>query len=291
MRLAKRKRSLPRCQQRLAKRCGLPWFAVSETLRRMFSLKGKNAVVTGAGSGIGQAIALAFAKQGARVDVLEINTEAAGETVKKIRSEGGEADAVECDVTRHDHVQEVFDKLGTDRVGLDCLVNNAGIAHVGNITNTSEADFDRVISVNLKGVFNCLKGGVQQMLKSGGGSIVNISSTAGFRATPGIAAYGASKGAVRQLTKSVAAYCGRQGYNIRCNSIHPGMVRTPLGEAVLSYYGELEETAKKRTTTVPLGRLGEVEDVANAALFLASDESRYINSTELVIDGGMLGGG
>ena len=170
----------------------------------MFSLKGKNAVVTGAGSGIGQAIALAFAKQGARVDVLEINTEAAGETVEKIRSEGGEANAVECDVTRHDHVQEVFDKLGIDRGGLDCLINNAGIAHVGNITNTSEDDFDRVMSVNLKGVFNCLKGGVQQMLKSGGGSIVNIASTVATMAINDRLAYSTSKGGVLAMTYAVA---------------------------------------------------------------------------------------
>ena len=129
------------------------------------------------------------------------------------------------------------------------------------------------------------------MKNTGGGSIINISSTAGIRAAPDIAAYGASKGAVRQLTKSVAAYCGLKGYNIRCNSIHPGMVRTPLGEAVLKLYGDLENSAKNRTRSVPLGRLGTVEDVAYAALYLASDEARYINSNELFVDGGMLGGG
>ena len=123
-----------------------------------------------------------------------------------------------------------------------------------------------------------------------GAAATETRPTAGFRATPGIAAYGASKGAVRQLTKSVAAYCGRKGYNIRCNSIHPGMVRTPLGEAVLKYYGELEERAQKRAESVPLGTLGEVEDVAYASLYLASDEARYINSSELIVDGGMLGG-
>ena len=146
----------------------LPSGGVSGTLRRMFGLSGKTAVVTGAGSGIGQAIALALAKQGAFVDVLEINDDAAGETVGQIRSAGGQAEASACDVSNHGQVQEIFDRLGTDRGGLDCLVNNAGIAHVGNITDTSEADFDRVMSVNLKGVFNCLKVGVKLMLKSGG---------------------------------------------------------------------------------------------------------------------------
>ena len=198
----------------------------------MFSLKGKNAVVTGAGSGIGQAIALAFAKQGARVDVLEINTEAAGETVEKIRSEGGEANAVECDVTRHDHVQEVFDKLGIDRGGLDCLINNAGIAHVGNITNTSEADFDRVMSVNLKGVFNCLKGGVQQMLKSGGGSIVNIASTVATMAINDRLAYSTSKGGVLAMTYAVAK--DHLHDKIRCNAIQPGRIHTPFVDGFIA---------------------------------------------------------
>ena len=114
----------------------------------MFSLKGKRAIVTGAGSGIGQSTAIAFAKQGANVSVLEINLEAANETVEKIRINGGQAEATECDVTDHDQVQEVFDKLGADHGGLDCLINNAGIAHVGNILNTDEKDFDRVMNVN-----------------------------------------------------------------------------------------------------------------------------------------------
>ena len=170
----------------------------------MFSLVGKSAVVTGAGSGIGQAIAIALAKQGAFVDVLEVNVEGANDTVEQIRSAGGQADAVKCDVSNHGQVQEVFDNLGSARGGLDCLINNAGIAHVGNITNTKEEDFDRVISVNLKGVFNCLKGGVRQMLKSGGGAIVNIASTVATMAINDRLSYSTSKGGVLALTYSVA---------------------------------------------------------------------------------------
>ena len=166
----------------------------------MFSLKGKRAIVTGAGSGIGQSTAIAFAKQGANVSVLEINLEAANETVEKIRINGGQAEASECDVTDHDQVQEVFDKLGADHGGLDCLINNAGIAHVGNIMNTDEKDFDRVMNVNLKGVFNCLKGGVRQMVKSGGGAIVNIASTVATMAINDRLAYSTSKGGVLALS-------------------------------------------------------------------------------------------
>ena len=166
----------------------------------MFSLAGKTAVVTGAGSGIGQAIAFALAKQGAFVDVLEIDDDAAGETLGQIRSAGGQAEATACDVSDHGQVQEVFEQLGHDRSGLDCLINNAGIAHVGNITNTSEVDFDRVMSVNLKGVFNCLKGGVKLMLESGGGSIVNIASTVATMAINDRLAYSTSKGGVLAMT-------------------------------------------------------------------------------------------
>ncbi|SVB99975.1 uncharacterized protein METZ01_LOCUS252829, partial [marine metagenome] len=160
--------------------------------------------VTGAGSGIGQAIAIALAKQGAFVDVLEIDDDAAGEAVGQIRSAGGQAEAAACDVSDHGQVQEVFEQLGRDRGGLDCLVNNAGIAHVGNIANTSEEDFDRVMSVNLKGVFNCLKGGVKLMIESGGGSIVNIASTVATMAINDRLAYSTSKGGVLAMTYSVA---------------------------------------------------------------------------------------
>ena len=254
----------------------------------MFSLKGKSAVVTGAGSGIGQAIALALAKQGAFVDVLEIDGQAAGETVEQIRSAGGQAEATQCDVADHGQVQDVFDALGQARGGLDCLVNNAGIAHVGNITDTSEADFDRVMSVNLKGVFNCLKGGVRQMLKSEGGSIVNIASTVATMAINDRLAYSTSKGGVLAMTYSVAK--DHLHDNIRCNAIQPGRIHTPFVDGFIAenYPDNQKEMFRKLSDYQPVGRMGKPEEVAAMAVFLCSDEASFITGAPFPVDGGTL---
>ncbi|MED5382213.1 MAG: SDR family oxidoreductase [Verrucomicrobiota bacterium] len=254
----------------------------------MFRLEGKSAVVTGAGSGIGRAIALALAKQGAFVDVLEIDDEAAGETVGQIRASGGQAEATACDVADHDQVLDVFDKLGSDRGGLDCLVNNAGIAHVGNITDTSEADFDRVMSVNLKGVFNCLKGGVRQMVNSGGGSIINIASTVATMAIHDRLAYGTSKGGVLAMTYSVAK--DHLHDNIRCNAILPGRIHTPFVDGFIAknYPDNQAEMFKKLSEYQPIGRMGKPEEVAAAAVFLCSDEASFITGAPFPVDGGTL---
>ena len=254
----------------------------------MFSLKGKSAVVTGAGSGIGQAIALALAKQGAFVDVLEIDGQAAGETVEQIRSAGGQAEATQCDVADHSQVQDVFDALGQARGGLDCLVNNAGIAHVGNIMDTSEADFDRVMSVNLKGVFNCLKGGVRQMLKSEGGSIVNIASTVATMAINDRLAYSTSKGGVLAMTYSVAK--DHLHDNIRCNAIQPGRIHTPFVDGFIAenYPDNQKEMLRKLSDYQPVGRMGKPEEVAAMAVFLCSDEASFITGAPFPVDGGTL---
>ena len=254
----------------------------------MFSLKGKSAVVTGAGSGIGQAIALALAKQGAFVDVLEIDGQAAGETVEQIRSAGGQAEATQCDVADHSQVQDVFDSLGQARGGLDCLVNNAGIAHVGNIIDTSEADFDRVMSVNLKGVFNCLKGGVRQMLKSEGGSIVNIASTVATMAINDRLAYSTSKGGVLAMTYSVAK--DHLHDNIRCNAIQPGRIHTPFVDGFIAenYPDNQKEMLRKLSDYQPVGRMGKPEEVAAMAVFLCSDEASFITGAPFPVDGGTL---
>ena len=248
----------------------------------MFSLAGKTAVVTGAGSGIGQAIAVALAKQCAFVDVLEINDEAAAETVEQIRSAGGQAEATACDVADHGQVQDIFDKLSRDRGGLDCLINNAGIAHVGNITNTSEEDFDRVMSVNLKGVFNCLKGGVKLMLESGGGSIVNIASTVATMAINDRLAYSTSKGGV--LAKD------HLQDNIRCNAILPGRIHTPFVDGFIAknYPNNREEMFRKLSEYQPIGRMGTPEEVAAMAVFLCSDEASFITGAPFPVDGGTL---
>ena len=254
----------------------------------MFSLKGKSAVVTGAGSGIGQAIALALAKQGAFVDVLEIDGQAAGETVEQIRFAGGQADATQCEVADHGQIQDVFDALGQARGGLDCLVNNAGIAHVGNITDTSEADFERVMSVNLKGVFNCLKGGVRQMLKSEGGSIVNIASTVATMAINDRLAYSTSKGGVLAMTYSVAK--DHLHDNIRCNAIQPGRIHTPFVDGFIAenYPDNQKEMFRKLSDYQPVGRMGKPEEVAAMAVFLCSDEASFITGAPFPVDGGTL---
>jgi len=254
----------------------------------MFSLMGKTAVVTGAGSGIGQAIAIALAKQGAFVDVLDVNDHTADETVEQIRSTGGQAEGIKCDVSNHVQVQELFNKLGRDRGGLDCLINNAGIAHVGNITNTSEQDFDRVMSVNLKGVFNCLKGGVQQMLNSGGGAIVNIASTVATMAINDRLAYSTSKGGVLAMTYSVAK--DHLHDNIRCNAVLPGRIHTPFVDGFIAdnYPDNQAEMFKKLADYQPIGRMGKPEEVAAMAVFLCSDEASFITGCPFPVDGGTL---
>ena len=272
----------------LITRCSLPSLSISETFPKMFSLKGKNAIVTGAGSGIGQSTAIAFAKQGAYVSVLEINIEAANETVEKIRINGGQADASECDVTQHDQVQEVFDKIATEHDGLDCLINNAGIAHVGNILNTNEKDFDRVMNVNLKGVFNCLKSGVRQMVKSGGGAIVNIASTVSTMAINDRLAYSTSKGGVLAMTYSVAKDYLQD--KIRCNAIQPGRIHTPFVDGFIekNYPENQEEMFRKLSEYQPIGRMGKPEEVAAMAVFLCSDEASFITGSPFAVDGGTL---
>jgi NAD(P)-dependent dehydrogenase (short-subunit alcohol dehydrogenase family) len=272
----------------LITQCSLPTLAISETFPKMFSLNGKNTIVTGAGSGIGQSTAIAFAKQGAHVSVLEINLEAANETVEKIRTNGGQAEATECDVTHHDHVQDVFDKIATDHGGLDCLINNAGIAHVGNILNTNEKDFDRVMNVNLKGVFNCLKGGVRQMVKSGGGAIVNIASTVATMAINDRLAYSTSKGGVLAMTYSVAK--DHLHDKIRCNAIQPGRIHTPFVDGFIAenYPKNQEEIFRKLSDYQPIGRMGKPEEVAAMAVFLCSDEASFITGSPFAVDGGTL---
>ena len=183
----------------------------------MFSLEGKNAVVTGGGSGIGLAISKVFAQQGAHVNILEVNAEAGEAAVQEITEAGGTATARTGDVTDQAGVKAVFDAMAAD-APIDCLINNAGIAHVGNVLNTSEEDFDRVLSVNVKGVYNCLQAGVSHM-KGRGGSIVNIASTVSVMAIDDRFAYSTSKGAVLSMTYAVAK--DFLDDKIRCNAIFP----------------------------------------------------------------------
>lgn len=255
----------------------------------MFRLDGKTALITGAGSGIGREIALLFAKQGAAVAVADINDEGAGNVVDEITSNGGNAFAVHLDVASLDSANAAVATIVDQAGRLDILVNNAGIGMVGSLTETAPADFDRLVSVNMNGVYYCSQAAVNQMLKQDphGGSIVNIASVAGQVAVARRFAYGTTKGAVISMTQSVAMDYIDQG--IRCNCICPGTVESPFVEAYLQRYhaGEVEETRKQLHARQPLGRMGRPDEIAPLALYLASDEAAYVTGSQMVIDGGL----
>ncbi len=259
-------------------------------------LEGKAALVMGAGSvgpgwGNGKATSVLFAREGASVVCADINAAAAEETARIIRSEGGRAEAIACDVSRHSDVKAaVATTLGTFG-RLDVLDNNVGLAEVGGVVELSEADWDRIFAVNLKGAFLAMKEAIPAMLSQGGGAIVNISSIAAIRWT-GVpyATYYATKAALSHLTRTTAVeYAGR---GIRVNAVLPGLMKTPMVEKSAglaeSYSGgDVEEMWRVRDAQVPMGHMGDAWDVAHAALFLASDEAKYVTGIELVVDGGI----
>jgi 3(or 17)beta-hydroxysteroid dehydrogenase len=242
----------------------------------------KVVLVSGAGSGIGRATATLLAKEGATVIVTDINRPGGLETVQQI---GGKARFEEHDTAREQDWQRIIDGVMAREGRLNGLVNNAGIS--GPFPSTFETEtveqWRRMLSVNVEGVFLGCKYGVPAMKQSGGGSIVNTSSLAAFLGTPALSAYGASKGAVRQFTKTVAMDCARKGYKIRCNSVHPGIIMTPMGQSVLPN----DKARERALKTIPIGEFGAPEDIAYGILYLISDESRFVTGAELVIDGGM----
>jgi len=249
----------------------------------------KTALITGAGSGIGRAIAIRFARAGARVAALDIADAAAGETVNEIAKLGGEAIAIRCDVTRQREVDDAFHAV-RDRTGsIDILVNSAGVAHVGTVEQTSEEDFDRVYAVNVKGVYNCLRAGVAAMDgQESGGVILNIASIASSIGIPDRFAYSMSKGAVLTMTYSVARdYVHRR---IRCNCVSPARIHTPFVDGFLarSYPGREAEMFEALSKTQPIGRMGKPEEVAELALFLCSDAASFITGSNYAIDGGFV---
>ena len=247
----------------------------------------KVVLVTGAGSGIGRATATLLAKEGATVIVTDINKPGGLETVQQIGAAnlGGGARFEEHDTAREEDWKRIIDAVMAREGKLNGLVNNAGIS--GPYPSTFETEtvehWQRILSVNIQGVFLGCKHGVPAMKQSGGGSIVNTSSLAAFLGTPALSAYGASKGAVRQFTKTVAMDCARKGYKIRCNSVHPGIIMTPMGRSVLPS----DKARERALKSIPIGDFGAPEDIAYGILYLISDESRFVTGTELVIDGGM----
>ena len=245
-------------------------------------IENKVALISGGARGMGAAEAILFASEGAKVVIGDVLEDEGRQTEAQINESGGQCLFVRLDVTSESNWQDAI-ATAVARFGkLDILVNNAGIFPLGNVEDTSEELWDRVMAVNAKGVFLGTKHAIPEMRKAGGGSIINISSIAGLIGSRGAAAYGASKGAVRIFTKSTAIQYAADG--IRANSVHPGIIETPMSIPTILTTEEQRETQIDRT---PLGRIGTADDVASGVLFLASDESSFITGSELVIDGGL----
>ncbi len=250
----------------------------------MFKLENKVAVVTGGGSGIGKAVALLFARQGAEVRVLDVNAEQAQQTVSEIMESGGTAYPLVCDVTNQQEVTRLFQEVGQ----LHILVNSAGVSHIGKADTTAEEDFDRVFQVNVKGVYNCLFAAIPLMRSNGGGVILNMGSIAAVIGLPDRFAYSMSKGAVQAMTMSVAKDYLHD--NIRCNSISPARVHTNFVDGFLkkNYPGQEAEMFNKLSKTQPIGRMASPEEIANLILYLCSDEAAFITGNDYPIDGGFI---
>jgi NAD(P)-dependent dehydrogenase (short-subunit alcohol dehydrogenase family) len=250
----------------------------------MFSLKEKKAIVTGGGSGIGRAIAVLFAKQGAEVHIVELSEENSTNVLEEINAFGGKAFAYSCNVANQQEVIATFGKIGDFNI----LVNNAGIAHIGKADTTVESDFDRVINVNVKGVYNCVHAAIPNFRNLGGGVILNMASIAASLGLPDRFAYSTSKGAVISMTLSIARdYIGE---NIRCNSISPARVHTPFVDGFIAknYAGKEKEMFEKLSKSQPIGRMAQPNEIAALALYLCSEEASFITGCDYPIDGGFV---
>jgi len=250
----------------------------------MFKLTNKTAIVTGGGSGIGRAISVLFAQNGANVYIFDFDISAATKIVEEIESNGGKASAHFCDVSKQEQVKALISTIGT----IDILVNNAGISHIGRADNTSEEDFDRVYEVNVKGAYNLLHACIPVMQKQKGASIINMASIAAHVGLTDRFAYSMSKGAIFAMTLSIARdYIDS---NIRCNSISPARVHTPFVDGFIakSYPGQEAEMFKKLSDSQPIKRMAQPEEIAALALYLASDEAGFITGTDYPIDGGFI---
>ncbi len=251
-----------------------------------FNLKNKSAVVTGGGSGIGRAICLVLAEQGATVHILELQASNAKDTVDTILASGGKAQAYDCNVAKEDDVKKAVESISASK-SIDILINNAGIAHIGNLEQTEVVDLDRLYNVNVKGVYNCMRACIASM-KEKGGVIINMASIASSVGINDRFAYSMTKGAVLTMTYSVAK--DYVDFGIRCNSISPGRVHTPFVDGFISknYPGQEKEMFEKLSKTQPIGRMARPEEIANLALYLCSDEASFVTGTDFPIDGGFI---
>ena len=250
----------------------------------MFSLKDKTAIITGAASGIGKAVALVFAKQGATVHLLDMNETGLAEAVNEITDDGGSAAYNVADVTNQQAIKTLFEKIAR----IDILVNCAGISNIGKATNTSEEDFDRVFKVNVRGVYNCLHEAIPLMQKNGSGVIINMASVANNVGLPDRFAYSMSKGAVLGMTLSVAKDYIQDG--IRCNCVSPARVHTPFVDSFIAktYPGREPEMFEKLSKTQPIGRMAKPDEIAHFVLYLCSDEASFLTGCDYPIDGGFI---
>jgi 2-keto-3-deoxy-L-fuconate dehydrogenase len=253
----------------------------------LFQLDGKTALITGAGSGIGEAIARLFASQGARVIVADLVSDAAERVANELIAQDYAAEALTLDVAEEAQVRAAFEQIATTR-RLDILVNNAGVSHVGNLLETSLDEWDRVLRVNARGAFLCAREAVRVMVSQQpqAGVVINMASVAAQIAVDRRLPYSASKGAVLAMTRSIAIDFVGEG--IRCNAICPGTVHTPFVEGYLTRSFPGQEDAVRQTLHArqPIGRMGMPEEIAAAALYLASDEAAFVTGSALVIDGG-----
>ena len=251
----------------------------------MGRLEGKTALVTGAASGIGLQTSIRLAEEGARVMMTDINLEEGRQQAEKIDAN---ATFLKLDITEEEEWISVLDETVKRFDRLDILVNSAGMVLIADVEQITLEDWRKVHAVNLDGTFLGCKHGVRVMKEFGAGSIINLSSVSGMIGGFNLAAYNSSKGAVRMLTKSVALHCARAGYGIRCNSIHPTFIETPMLESMIRDSPDPEKARQTLVRQVPLRRIGKPDDVANMIVYLASDESTFVTGTEMVIDGGVI---
>ena len=251
----------------------------------MGRLEGKTALVTGAASGIGLQTSIRLAEEGALVMMTDINHEEGLQQAEKL---GANATFLKLDITEEEEWIPVLDETVKRFGRLDILVNSAGMVLIADVEQITLEDWRKVHAVNLDGTFLGCKHGVRVMKEFGAGSIINLSSVSGMIGGFNLAAYNSSKGAVRMLTKSVALHCARAGYGIRCNSIHPTFIETPMLESMIRDSPDPEKARQTLVRQVPLRRIGKPDDVANMIVYLASDESTFVTGTEMVIDGGVI---